>query len=759
MNLSSTTANVAAQGRHQKNGNRVVRTRKTAILPCGAQRTGHAIGGGHESMKQTDRAQGAALAGLRAADGANGGSIGGNIRNTGGIGGGAVNGPVKPVEGALPWQTRHDQLLAVRRTVRLSIPINIILGVSVLAVAWHAGRGATAAVWFVFSLLWNMLRIWMCQVPVGRAPGTTRPDDDRLARTVARHLRIHCTLALLSGLTWAAIPVLCDGYTSPQTLFYLTVVCGITAGAVTHGFAYARIPLCFITPPLLSAAACLLWFGDFDKYWLAGTTLLYLAALIRCTLESERQIRHSIRLKNEATAIQDSLRIAHDHAVNRADEMWTLASLDPLTGLLSRSGFFARANKRFANGLSGRHCLLLLDLDGFKLINDAFGHKAGDGVLREVARRLESVAGPAMLVGRMGGDEFMLLYDPIESDDCPSSLAARLIEAVRQPLEGYEFCAVGISIGICRGPDISLDDMLLFADAALYAAKRAGRNSVYVFDDDLHRHLQMQRDIERDLPRALADDRLEVWFQPIFAEGGARVRSLEALIRWKHARHGWVPPPELVSVAAASGLSETLLRATLSKVCRLSKAIEAQGGQRIPIAINLSPREMAQVDIDQLLLSTLEACRIEPGLLTVEITEEVALDVMAVQGKLANMARAGVAIALDDFGVGYSGLGALRQLGAACVKVDRSFITDIAQSPRNQDLMRAVLNLGRSFGFEVVAEGVEHEADRQTLIGIGCYAMQGYLLARPMPEAELLAWLLARAATANSEASIDGGGA
>ncbi|GJG94898.1 bifunctional diguanylate cyclase/phosphodiesterase [Cupriavidus pauculus] len=645
--------------------------------------------------------------------------------------------------------TRHDQLLAVRRTVRLSIPINIILGLCVLAVAWHAGRGATAGAWFLVSLLWNVLRIWMCQVPVTRAGIAARGDDARVAATVTRHLRIHCTLALLSGLTWATIPVLCDGYTSPQTLFYLTVVCGITAGAVTHGFAYARIPLCFITPPLLSAAACLFWFGNFDKYWLAGTTVLYLAALIRCTLESERQIRHSIRLKNEATALQDSLRIAHDHAVNRADEMWTLASLDPLTGLLSRSGFFDRANKRFANGMSGRHCLLLLDLDGFKLINDAFGHKAGDGVLREVARRLEAVAGPDMLVGRMGGDEFMLLYDPFAASDCPSSLAARLIEAVRQPLDGYEYCALGISIGICKGPDISLDDMLLFADAALYAAKRTGRNGCYVFDEDLHRHLQMQRDIERDLPRALSDDKLEVWFQPIFGEGGTQVRSLEALLRWKHARHGWVPPPELVSVAAASGLSETLLRATLSKVCRMSKALEAEGGPRIPIAINLSPREMAQVDIDTLLLTTLDECKIEPGMLTVEITEEVALDVVAVQGKLANMANAGVTIALDDFGVGYSGLGALRQLGAACVKVDRSFITDIARSSRNQDLMRAVLALGRSFGFEVVAEGVEHEADRQTLIGIGCHAMQGYLLARPMPAADLLSWLQTRTAQAS----------
>ncbi len=665
----------------------------------------------------------------------------------------AEEGTVAALDATQARLTRHDQLLAVRRTVRLSIPINIILGLSVLAVAWHAGRGSTAFAWFLMSLLWNVLRIWLCRVPLSRSPVAVRPDDARIAGTVTRHLRIHCVLALLSGLTWAAIPVLCDGYTSPQALFYLTVVCGITAGAVTHGFAYARIPLCFITPPLLSAAACLFWFGDFDKYWLAGTTVLYLAALIRCTLESERQIRHSIQLKNEATAIHDSLRIAHEDAVTRADEMWTLASVDPLTGLLSRSGFFDRANKRFANGLSGRHCLLLLDLDGFKLINDAFGHKAGDGVLREVARRLETVGGPGALVGRMGGDEFMMLYNPFDENDCPSSLAARLITAVRQPLEGYEYCPLGISIGICRGPDVSLDDMLLFADAALYAAKRIGRNGVYVFDDELHRHLQMQRDIERDLPRALADDTLEVWFQPIFGDGGTQVRSLEALIRWKHARHGWVPPPELVSVAAASGLSETLLRATLSKVCRLSKAIQALGSQGIPIAINLSPREMAQVDIDRLLLTTLEACKIEPGLLTVEITEEVALDVVAVQGKLANMAKAGVAIALDDFGAGYSGLGALRQLGAACVKVDRSFITDIAHSPRNQDLMRAVLNLGRSFGFEVVAEGVEHESDRQTLIGIGCHTMQGYLLARPMPEAELLAWLRTRMAAPASPAT------
>ena len=645
------------------------------------------------------------------------------------------------IDASLARLTRHDQLQAVCRTVRISIPINIVLGVSVLAVAWHAGRGPTASAWFLVSLLFNALRIWLCRLPLGKAGAATQAEDPRLHRAVKWHLRMHCTLAFLSGLTWAAIPILCDGYTSPQALFYLTVVCGITAGAVTHGFAYAPIPLCFITPPLLSAAACLVVFGDFDRYWLAFTTVLYLAALFRCTLESEQQIRHSIRLKNEATAIQHSLRIAHEDAVTRADELWTLASQDPLTGLLSRSGFFDRANKRFMQGTSGRHCLLLLDLDGFKVINDAFGHKAGDGVLREVARRLEAVAGPDMMVGRMGGDEFMILYDPFETSDCPSSLAARLIAAIREPLDGYEYCPVGISIGICQGPDLSLDDLLLFADAALYAAKRLGRNSHYVFDEDLRRHLKMQRDIERDLPRALTDDLLEVWFQPIFADGGTRVRSLEALIRWKHWRHGWVPPPELVSVAAASGLAEPLLRATLAKVCRLSKAIHARDGRRIPIAINLSPREMGQGDIDRLLLSTLADHGIEPALLTVEITEEVALDMDAVQGKLANLARAGVTIALDDFGVGYSGLGALRQLGAACVKVDRSFITGIAGSPRNQDLMRAVLSLGRSFGFEVVAEGVEYEADRQALIDIGCKTMQGYLLARPMPEADLPAWL------------------
>ncbi|WP_198680278.1 putative bifunctional diguanylate cyclase/phosphodiesterase [Cupriavidus agavae] len=650
------------------------------------------------------------------------------------------------IDASLARLTRHDQLQAVCRTVRISIPINIVLGISVLAVAWHAGRGPAASAWFVVSLLCNLLRIWLCQRPVNKAGAALRGDDPRLHRAVALHLRAHCTLALLSGLTWAAIPMLCNGYTSPQALFYLTVVCGITAGAVTHGFAYAPIPLCFITPPLLSAAACLVVFGDFDRYWLAFTTLLYLAALIRCTLESERQIRHSIRLKNEATAIQHSLRVAHADALTRADEMWTLASQDPLTGLLSRSGFFDLANRRFSHGSSGRHCLLLLDLDGFKVINDAFGHKAGDGVLREVARRLAAVAGPDMMVGRMGGDEFMILYDPFEASDCPASLATRLIAAVGEPLDGYEYCPVGISIGICRGPDLSLDDMLLFADAALYAAKRLGRNSHYVFDEDLRRHMKMQRDIERDLPRALSDDMLEVWFQPIFADGGTRVRSLEALIRWKHWRHGWVPPPELVSVAAASGLSEPLLRATLAKVCRLLKVIHAREGRQIPVAINLSPREMAQVDIDRLLLSTLAECGIPPALLTVEITEEIALDVDAVQGKLGNLARAGVAIALDDFGVGYSGLGALRQLGAACVKVDRSFITGIAGSPRNQDLMRAVLSLGRSFGFEVVAEGVEYEADRQTLIAIGCQAMQGYLLARPMPEADLPAWLDARSA-------------
>lgn len=544
----------------------------------------------------------------------------------------------------------------------------------------------------------------------------------------------------MSGCIWAFLAGLCDGFTSPETLFYLAAICGITAGAVTHGTAYARIPLCFITPPLVTTAACLVRGGEFDRVCLAGCILIYLVALARGALQSEAMFREASRLKNEATALACSLASANHRATEVAGQMSVRAMRDSLTGLLNRAGFFEEVELQI-EGAKGPSCLMLLDLDGFKSINDAFGHTMGDRVLREVAGRIETTSPLNSRVARLGGDEFSVFYQPSANDLSPEQLADELKAAVVAPFESFSAGRLGISVGIHLASATSVADMLICADEALYAAKASGRNRSCLFDGELRRRLEMRRDTERDLPDALAEGHLEVWFQPIFNGGGRIFSGFEALLRWKHPKHGWIAPPDVIAAAATAGASENLLRFIVHEACTMASTLTASGRERGQISINVSPRELARLPVDEIVLSAIINREIDPGSIEIEITEEAALDLGGTREKLSALSSAGVRLAVDDFGVGFSSLATLRQLRPSRVKIDRTFITGIAGSPDDQVVVQAVVGLGRSMDFEVVAEGVETSADVLALRASGVLLMQGYALGRPMPAGSALGWI------------------
>ncbi|PIK70136.1 GGDEF-domain containing protein, partial [Methylobacterium frigidaeris] len=428
---------------------------------------------------------------------------------------------------------RRDQLEAVRRSVQHAMPVNAILGATGALVAAQAGYGGAGLAWFAVSSSVNLVRFGLCRAPCPglASPEAGQPEQARAAaRSVDRHLRLATLAAFLSGLVWSLVALLCDGYTAPQTLFYLVVTCGITAGAVTHGMAYAAIPASFITPPLLTVAGCLFWAGGFDRACLAVTVLLYLAALLRSAVETEQGFRRTSRLKNEATALARARQEAHEAASALADEMRRRATHDGLTGLMNRAGFAQAAEARILRP-GPAPCLMLLDLDGFKSVNDVYGHSTGDRVLIEVARRLRRTLPPEALAARFGGDEFAVLYDP-SAGPSPADLASALIRVVIEPFESFDTGRLGMSIGLCHAHGPSLTQMLTCADEALYAAKAAGRNRFRIFDENLRGRLEMRRDSERDLSHALAENGLAVWFQPIFGEGGGRAAGLEALVRW-----------------------------------------------------------------------------------------------------------------------------------------------------------------------------------------------------------------------------------
>ncbi|MDQ1184322.1 putative bifunctional diguanylate cyclase/phosphodiesterase [Agrobacterium larrymoorei] len=641
---------------------------------------------------------------------------------------------------ALRDATLTDQLFAVRKTVAISIPVNMLLGLASLLVAIHSDKTITALVWFAISSIINLSRLLLCRLPVRQRSVHANSAVLGLSYPgVSSHLQIHTFLALSSGLVWGFVPILCDWYTSSDTLFYLTVVCGITAGAVTHGFAYAPIPMCFITPALLSVIVCLVIAGGFDRYVLAATVLLYLAAQIRSTRVGEALIINDSKLKNQATALSRSLEIANQQKTLFAEDMQRMAAQDPLTGLFNRRGL--RDAFRQSSGTDQLGCLMLVDLDGFKSVNDAYGHESGDQILLEVARRLKDVATPGAILARIGGDEFAILFRHQTSKEDAEIIANQLVTVISAPFPKMDPGRVGASLGAYIGPLNRIDEAMSYADAALYAAKKQGRNRWRLFDDELQKQAELYRDIERDLAKALAHKTLEIHYQPIVADGGERADTFEALLRWHHAQHGWVAPPIIVDIASRTGLSEPLLRFIIHEACQMALLVKEVNAGAVRIAVNVSPRELAQLAVDELILSAFEEMALDPAVLELEITEDVAIDLKIVQRKLERLSKAGVRIAIDDFGTGYSSLGSLHQIRADRVKIDKMLVTGTTLASAHRSLIDAVLRVSEAYGFDVVAEGVETEDDLQTMRALGCPLMQGHLFAPAMAKDDAIQWL------------------
>ena len=645
---------------------------------------------------------------------------------------------------------RADQIAAIGRALTIAIPVNAALAAIVAFVATYHGFAQPALVWLLLVLAANGGRFVLL-----RCLPATGDDQDGLAggappdAALERHFILSWLLALAAGAAWGLLPLVSGGYDGAGANLNLIVAAGIVGGAVAIGASHALTTIAFVAPTLAGAAVALVLAGGLDRYALALTTVIYFLALSRSAIQNETAFCEASRLKHEARSLAHSLEVAHALSVLTATEMGRRATHDPLTGLMNRAGFMQEVG-RHASG--SPYCVFLLDLDGFKSINDVFGHGAGDRVLIEVASRLRRTLPGDFVIARFGGDEFAIFHDrhsmPLPADDA----AERLIEEITQPFDFLDAGRIGVSIGIHHGAGNDMGDMLAFADEALYAAKSTGRNHYRVFDDVLRMQLEIRCDIERDLIGALSARALEIRYQPIFRDGGRTLDSLEALLRWEHPRHGWISPTDIIPAAAIAGLSERLLLYILGEVCSMIEALDRGGRPDVRVAMNVSPREMSQLPVDRLVVGRLAEAGIAPSRLEIEITEEVAMDIPSVKTKLENLSAAGVRIAVDDLGIGYASLASLRKLHAGRIKIDRTFVTGLSRSAENRILLPAILALGQAMRLEVVAEGVETQDDFNTLLVFGCPLMQGYHLGRPMPQQAVVETLLAPPAHSASAA-------
>ncbi|MDX8440625.1 putative bifunctional diguanylate cyclase/phosphodiesterase [Mesorhizobium australafricanum] len=621
----------------------------------------------------------------------------------------------------------RDQLADLSKGVFISMPVGTVLSALILAVQLLSGGGLAVVLWFAVVAVINGARV----VLAAAQPDVTgdRPEaaGDRLS--------LYGLLALASGVAWSFLALLSDGYTTAQAPLYLIVLAGASAGSVTYCTSYAPASINFITLPLLTAAGCVLAKGGVENYVLAFTILLFLGGMIRGALLGQSRFRETSRLKYEAREF--------------AAEMERNSRRDPLTNLLNRYGLEQAIAKL---GLSdGPFVAMLIDLDGFKSVNDTYGHNIGDDLLIKVARRIEEHAPEGATIARIGGDEFVLLFPVGQSPEPASELASAIIAAIANPDPELNSVRVGASIGIYQSDKPRLTEMLLKADFALYAAKRGGRNEYCVFDAELDSVLERKNCIERDLRGAIEAGMLCSWFQPLVRLDTSAVVGFEALLRWHHDIHGAISPPEIVTAARETGLLSFLSETVFLNCCAMIGELVRQGRQDVRVAMNLSPREFEAGNVDDMILDGLKAKNVPPAMLEIEITEEAPVDRDRVDEKVGRLADAGISIVLDDFGTGFSTLVSLKDSRIRKIKIDKNFVRDLAKSLEDQAVVEAVIGLGRTLGIEVMAEGVETDADRMILRSLGCMIAQGYLFSAALPMRDALAFDATGAAEARFE--------
>jgi diguanylate cyclase (GGDEF)-like protein/PAS domain S-box-containing protein len=426
-----------------------------------------------------------------------------------------------------------------------------------------------------------------------------------------------------------------------------------------------------------------------------------------------------------------------------------LAHFDSLTGLANRLELreqLAGAMDAAAAAAAGcadpatapRTALACLDIDHFKSINDTLGHAAGDAVLAEVGRRLQSCLRQDDLAARLGGDEFALVIRDVRSDEEVVALARRLVQVLCQPCEvqGRQV-PLGTSIGIAIAPDHgrSLDELMGNADLALYAAKEAGRGRFEVFVPRLGDRHRRRITIEQALRGALARSEMHLHWQPQVDIERWQVVGAEVLLRWQHPELGRVTPDEFIRVAEDAGLIADIGLWALSRAC----AHAAQMRHPLVVSVNVSPAQLLRDDFAQQALRVIERSGLPPARLELEVTESLFMDNSPqALANLHALREAGVRIALDDFGTGYSSLAYLRRFPFDTLKIDRAFVRELMTRHDARAIVKTILDLARTLGMSTIAEGVEEPAQLEVLREAGCGSIQGFLVARPMPRGDLL---------------------
>ncbi len=442
------------------------------------------------------------------------------------------------------------------------------------------------------------------------------------------------------------------------------------------------------------------------------------------------------RLDASTAALANSLTLANE-------ELTQLALHDTLTGLPNRILLADRISQAMAKVAEQDGCfsLMFIDLDGFKPVNDAFGHHLGDRLLREVALRLRDQLRSQDTLARIGGDEFVLLVRLSEPDDAPQ-VAARQVSLLSKSFRVDEHdlqISASVGIALYPGNGQTAEELLMNADAAMYHAKGAGKNGYSFFDVSMNTNARKQLQLLQDLRQALEHNQFRLHYQPKFDAVSGQPVGAEALLRWEHPQQGLLLPEHFIELAEKTGLIIPIGEWVLNEACRQMRAWFDEGYSHWRISVNLSALQFCYSGLVDSVVSVLERHRLPANSLTLEITETTAMsDADASMTVLQRLSQMGVDLSIDDFGTGYSSLMYLKRLPANELKIDRGFVRDLEHDSDDAAIVSAIVALGQALGLRIVAEGVETDTQQSFLTTLGCDALQGFLLGQPLPAEQFM---------------------
>jgi diguanylate cyclase (GGDEF)-like protein len=455
----------------------------------------------------------------------------------------------------------------------------------------------------------------------------------------------------------------------------------------------------------------------------------------------------NVTLVRMCESFESDRQSADEELEHRQRELAFLATHDALTGLPNRTLILDRVEQLMMRARRERAPLaaLFIDLDNFKAINDSLGHAAGDELLQAVASRLTAVVRESDAVGRMGGDEFVVIASELSFAVGPELIAERLLEALDQPFKlaghGHSCLKVTASIGIAAGDRECAEELLRDADVAMYQAKWDGRHRYVLFEAGMQTAVQSRLELEMDLRMAMENDEFFLVYQPTFNLQDMRPTGMEALIRWQSPTRGTVQPNEFIALLEETELIVEIGRWVLQEACRQGVRWR-ESGYPIGVAVNVSAR---QLDTDEFIADVERALYetgLEPDSLTVEITETALMrDIERTAMRLASVKQLGVRIAIDDFGTGYSSMAHLQRFTVDALKIDRSFITQMTHNQEGHTIIRTLVQLGKALSIETLAEGIEQAHELSLLQGERCDTGQGFLFARPLAAADTAEFL------------------